>query len=161
MNILPDIDYTYASGNQGITSSLEQISILTSKHRPLTDYMLNAASASRTVATTFNTFCTLGSKGITVFVNVTASSTLLGIYPVIDFTTDLAGTLGYSTAYSASPLVCIATGLYSFTFYPSLVATATAFSSYTNFVLPLFARIRIIANDANAVTYSVNACLLP
>lgn len=160
MNILPDKEYCYSFANQGQENALEQIAILTPKHRPLNEYVLGLTSSARTATVNGNNFCTLGSKGITVFLSMTATTTALGVYPVIDFVDSLAGTV-YTPAYTLSPLVAIANGLYAWTFYPALTSPATAFASFANFVLPLYMRVRIVHNDALTVTYSVNVCLLP
>ncbi len=111
------------------------------------------ASASQTAGQTQADQTNLGGRGLDVVLNVTSAGTG-SITLEIDGKDPASGT--YFALLVGAAVTTVGTTVYRV--YPGLTAVANATASD---VLPRTWRIKVTANNANAMTYSVGAVVLP
>jgi hypothetical protein len=114
-------------------------------------------SAARTAQASTADFINPGSRGIYVWLNVTAASGTGGLQVKVQAKDPASG--AYSSLH-ASPTAIIATGQNIYVLYPSGTVITGTSTSY-NAVLPRTWRVTVLVGDASSYTYSVGASLLP
>jgi hypothetical protein len=113
------------------------------------------ASAERTAATNSDVFVNDGPyRGLDLIIDVTVSAAT----PSLTFTIQGHSALGNDFYTILASAAITGTGTTVLRVYPGLTAAA---NTVANFVLPGLWRVAVAVADADAVTYSVNAWLLP
>lgn len=111
-------------------------------------------SAARTATTASNVFPNPGFRGLDLIIDCTAAADT----PSVVFTIQGYSPLGddYYTVLASAAIT--GTGTTVLRVYPGLTATA---NTVANFVLPHLWRVNAVHADADSITYSVNAVMLP
>lgn len=112
-------------------------------------------SAARTASETSSTFTNQhGHRGVIIVIDATAATAT----PSVVFTIQGYSPLGddYFTILASAAIT--ATGTTILRVYPGLTAAA---NTVANDVLPPLWRVSAVAGDADSLTYSVNALLIP
>jgi hypothetical protein len=119
---------------------------------PISDAVLD--SAARTTTNNSPNFSTLGARGVIIYINATA----IAATPSVVFTIqgyDAVSNTYYDILASAAVTSVSAVRLQV---SPDLVAAA---NTKANDLLPDVIRVRAVHGDADSITYSVSACLVP
>lgn len=122
--------------------------------RPVPSQLTVLASAARTASVDSDTFANDGYKGVIVIIDATAAAAT----PSVVFTIQGHSPLGadYYTILASAAIT--GTGTTVLRVYPGLTA---ANNTHANDILPPQWRVSAVAGDADSLTYSVAALLIP
>jgi hypothetical protein len=122
--------------------------------RPVPTQATVLASAARTASVDSDTFSNDGHKGVVVIIDATASAAT----PSVVFTIQGYSPLGNDYYTILASAAVTATGQTILRVYPGLTAAA---NTHANDILPPQWRVSAVAGDADSLTYSVAALLIP
>lgn len=122
--------------------------------RPVPTQLTVLASAARTASVDSDTFSNDGYKGVIVVIDVTAAAAT----PSVVFTIQGYSPLGNDYYTILASAAVTGTGQTILRVYPGLTAAA---NTHANDILPPQWRVNAVAADADSLTYSVAALLIP
>lgn len=117
-------------------------------------------SAARTVTTPSLDQINRHYKGLILFVDVTARAAATTLTPSLQVKEPVGA--NYITVWTASAAINTGDGTYAYLFYPSpLTDAANLYTEAVDLLVGRTWRLNMAHSDANSITYSASAAMLP